>query len=397
MKDRSTLIVNAKIRTMEAVDFDNGFIYIENGKFSNVGSMSELDKNISCDDYIDADGAFVFPGFIDAHCHIGMCENGLGFEGDDLNEETDPITPQLRAIDAVNALDDCFNEAMHSGVTTVLTGPGSTNPIAGQWLAMKTLGRRVDDMVIASPIGMKFALGENPKVSYNSKSQAPFTRMATAALIREQLEKAKRYMKQLEASQNDDDLDEPEFDMKCEALIPVLKREIKAFFHAHRADDIFTAIRISKEFSLDFVIIHATDGHKIADILKAENADVILGPILCDRSKPELGGLSAKNAAILTAAGINTAICTDHPETPIQYLALSAAVAVGEGLSEKDALAAITINAAKAVGIDGRVGSIKPGKDADICIFKESPFSPFARPAYVFINGEVAVGSELLK
>lgn len=385
------LIINANIKTMESSDFENGYILIENGKIVDVGDMQK--RPTYSGETLDAKGSLAFPGFIDPHCHIGMIGDGLGFESEDVNEETDPVTPQLRAIDAVNALDKCFEEAINGGVTTVLTGAGSANPIAGQWLAMKTYGKRVDDMAIASPIGMKFALGENPKMTYNVKNQVPITRMATAALIREQLEKAKRYMADREKAENDEDLDGPEYDIKCEAILPVLKREIKAFFHAHRADDIFTAIRISKEFNLDYVIIHATEGHEIADILKKEDAKVVLGPILSDRCKPELKNLTVKNAAILEKAGVELAICTDHPETPIQFLALTAAVASREGLSPDMALRAITINAAKIVGIESRVGSLKVGKDADICLFSESPLLVTSKPSHVFINGELLGGT----
>ncbi|MFZ2539392.1 MAG: amidohydrolase, partial [Oscillospiraceae bacterium] len=280
------LIINAKIMTMEENNYDNGYVSIKDGKIDAIGTMESL--TLSDVNTIDAKSALLLPGFIDCHCHIGMWDDGLGFEGDDGNEETDPITPQLRAIDAVNSFDDCFLEAIHAGITSVLTGPGSANPIAGQWIAMKTAGTRIDDMIIKSPVGMKFALGENPKSVYNSKSQTPVTRMAIAALIREQLKKAKRYMEDWANYLEDEDFDEPEYDIKCEALVPVLKREIKAFFHAHRADDIFTAIRIAKEFNLDYVLIHATEGYKIADTLKFENAQIIAGPIICDRSKPEL-------------------------------------------------------------------------------------------------------------
>ncbi|MEG2597359.1 MAG: amidohydrolase, partial [Oscillospiraceae bacterium] len=266
------LIINANIKTMEENDYKNGYIQVLDGKIAAVGNM----ENVPSDEEIyDAKRKHLYPGFIDAHCHLGMWEDSIGFEGDDGNEETDPITPHLRAIDAINPLDRTFEEAVRGGITTVLTGPGSANPIGGQWLAMKTKGRRIDNMVLNAAIGMKFALGENPKNVYNEKNLSPNTRMATAALIREQLKKAERYLADLRRAEDDEDCDNPEFDMKCEALIPVLKREQKAFFHAHRADDIFTAIRIAKEFSLDLVICHGTEGHLIADFLKEENIPII--------------------------------------------------------------------------------------------------------------------------
>lgn len=384
------LIINAKIMTMEDKNYDNGYILIEGKKIVAVGDMSGFyELKLTDTNTIDAMGKLALPGFIDCHCHIGMCGDSLGFEGNDVNEATEPLTPHLRAIDAIDSFDKCFKEAVSAGVTTVLTGPGSANPVAGEWLAMKTYGERIDDMVMKSPVGMKFALGENPKMIYNEKSQAPVTRMATAALIREQLKKAKNYMEKKAEFEEDEEADEPEFDMKCEALLPVLKREIKAFFHAHRADDIFTAVRIAKEFYLDYVLVHCTEGHKIAKSLKEENAKIITGPIICDRSKPELRGLTTKNTALLFEAGLETAICTDHPETPIQYLALSAAIACREGLPYDEALRAITINAAKNAGIESMAGSIAIGKDADILLFDGDPLNVMVKPFLVIAGGEV--------
>ncbi len=380
------LIQNAKIITMEETDYENGYLQVENGLIKSVGNMEDCPDDL---EIIDAKGGLLLPGFIDAHSHLGMWEDSLGFEGDDGNEDTEPVTPQLRAIDAVNPLDKCFQEAVSAGVTTVLTGPGSANPVAGVWCAVKTSGRRIDDMVLDASVGMKFALGENPKSVYHGKNQTPVTRMATAALIREQLAKAKRYLndKRL-AEQNSEDYDEPEYDIKCEALLPVLNRDMKAIFHAHRADDIFTAIRLSKEFDLDYVLVHCTEGHLIADVLRAEQAKVVTGPFLCDRSKPELSGLNPKNSAILWNAGVENAICTDHPVTPIQYLPLCAAIAEAEGLSYRHALESITIVPAKIFGLQDRVGSIKPGKQADLLLFDTDPLAVCARPKLVLIDGK---------
>ncbi len=380
------LFINGNIMTMEETNYPKGYIETEGTRIKSVGPMGDLNR--IPDDAMDLKGALVLPGFIDAHTHLGMWEDGLGFEGDDGNEETDPVTPHLRALDAVNPFDRCFTEASEAGITTVLTGPGSANPIAGQWLAMKT-GGLPEDRVFHSPIAMKFALGENPKTIYNGKNLAPITRMATAALIREQLKKAQRYMTDMENARNDEDLDEPEYDMKCEALIPVLKREIKAFFHAHRADDILTAIRISKEFNLDYIIVHGTEGHKIASLLKKENVSVITGPVLCDRSKPELRELTTANTSILFRSGVRTAICTDHPVIPIQYLPLSAAVCVKAGLPREEALREITILPAEICGISDRVGSLKAGKDADFCVFEEDPLNIMTSPLHVVINGSL--------
>ena len=382
------LIINAKFFSMEGKVIDIGFIYIKDGKFKEIGYTSSL--KIKDDNTLDLKGKCVYPGFIDAHTHMGIFENGLNFEGDDVNEETDPITPNLRVIDAINPMDKYFSEARNSGITTVITSPGSANPIAGEILAMKTSGMCIDEMIIKSPIAIKFSLGENPKTVYNSKEQTPVTRMATAALIREQLYKAKNYY-ELKKSSNLENCKEnlPEYNAKCEALIPLLKKDIKAHFHAHRADDIFTAIRIAKEFDLDLVIIHGTEGYIIKDYLKNKKIPVLCGPIISDRSKPELINLTSKSAGILSNNGILTAIITDHPETPIQHLILSAMVAIKNCMKEEEALKSITINPAKICKIDDRVGSIRPGKDADLVIFNKSPFDFYESPEMVFSNGKI--------
>ncbi len=380
------LLTNAKIYTMDSDVIENGFIFIEGEKISKVGSMHEL--TVQDENTIDLGGQSVYPGFIDAHTHLGIFEDSLGFEGCDGNEYTDPLTPHLRGIDAVNPMDKCFKEALCAGITTIVTGPGSSNPIGGQLLAMKTMGTCIDDMLIKEPLAIKFAFGENPKVVYNEKSQAPMTRMATAAIIREQLNKAKRYLKDKDkAEKNPEEFDLPEYDAKCEALLPLLRKEIPAHIHAHRADDIFTAIRIAKEFDFNYVLVHATEGHLIAEKLKAENAKILSGPILSDRSKPELINLSTATPGILAHKEIEVALITDHPETPIQYLCMCAAMAIRDGMSHEDALKAITINAAKICGIADRVGSIACGKDADIVIFNDSPFDIMQKPYLVICNG----------
>lgn len=375
---------NAVIHTMAGVTLQNGYMRIEGAKIMEVGSMPiEPDEET-----VDLGGAHVYPGFIDAHTHIGMWEDGLTFEGDDGNEETDPVQPQLRAIDAVNPMDRCFSEAVDAGITTVLTGPGSANPIGGQFAALKTFGRRVDKMIVRAPVAMKMALGENPKNVYHEKNQAPSTRMATAALIRDQLMKARRYEEAVLRADGDPDVDPPEYDGKCEALLPVLRGEVKVHFHAHRADDIFTAMRIASEFGLDYVIVHGTEGGLIADELAEEHVRVLSGPLLCDRSKPELRNLTPATPGKLSQAGVPTAIITDHPVVPIQYLPLCAALAVREGMDEEEALAAITCNPAKICGIDDRVGSLEMGKDADFVVFRESPISLSAKPEMVYISGQ---------
>lgn len=381
------LILNAAIHTMAGPVLENGWLRTEANKIAALGAMPAAPKD--GEDVFDVHGAGVYPGMIDAHTHLGMWEDGLTFEGDDGNEETDPVTPQLRAIDAVNPLDRCFSEALAAGVTTVVTGPGSANPIGGQLAAIKTYGSCIDEMIVKAPVAMKMALGENPKSVYHGKNQTPSTRMATASLIREELFKARRYLEDRERAETDEDFDPPEFDMKAEALIPALKGEIEVHFHAHRADDIFTAVRIAKEFHLNYVIVHGTEGYMIADELKQEGTRVLAGPFLCDRSKPELRNLTPKNPGIISAKGIPTAIITDHPVIPLQYLATCAGLAVREGMEEEEALKAITINPAKICGIDDKVGSIEVGKDADLVVFEENPLHMTSKPVFVIAGGKL--------
>ena len=379
-------IVNGVVHTMDGPVIQRGYVAFEGGKITAVGPMEELTGQ--ADQVLDAQGGHILPGFIDAHCHLGLFGDSLGFEADDGNESTDPCTPQLRAIDGVNPLDRCFAEARAGGVTTVLTGPGSANPIAGQMLAMKTDGRVVDTMLLKAPAAMKFALGENPKSVYNDRKETPVTRMATAALIREELSKALEYQDKQDKASEDPDTDMPDFDAKLEALLPVLKGEVPAHFHAHRADDIATAVRLSREFGLKYVIVHGTEGYKISDLLASEGAAVITGPCLTDRSKPELVGQTLENPALLAKAGVKVAICTDHPETPIQYLPLCAAMAVRGGMDPEEALAAITRNPAQIAGIAGRVGTLTVGKDADLVVTDRHPLDWNGKITAVFLEGK---------
>ena len=384
------IITNAHILTMSDIgEIENGYIITDNGKIAEIGEMANL-KAYPEAEIIDAKGSIVTPGMIDAHSHIGMWEDGLNFEGSDGNEETDPLTPHLRAIDAVNPMDRAFCEAAKAGITTVVTGPGSANPVGGQILAMKTVGRCVDKMKICEPLAIKFALGENPKSVYNDKSQSPTTRMAVAAQIREILYKATEYMEQINKANENDEEDMPDFDIKLEALLPLMRGKIPMHVHAHRADDIFTAIRIAEEFELKIVLVHATEGHLICDELKEKNIPVLAGPILTDRSKPELKNQSEINPAVLTAAGIKTAIITDHPETPQKHLALCAGMAVKYGMSELDALRAITSVPAEICGLGNRIGKLSQGYDADIVIWNGNPLDITASPKTVFCNGEPA-------
>lgn len=389
------LIINGKIYTMseggdaqhETLKYENGYILIKDGKIAAIGPMEECPEDT---EVIDAKGRFILPGLVDSHTHVGMLEDSVGFEGDDVNEMTDPVTPHLRGIDGIYHADRSFEEARQWGVTTVLSGPGSGNVICGQFAALKTYGRSVDEMVFKEPCALKVAFGENPKTVYHEKNHTPSTRMATAAIMREQFYKAKEYMEQWEEYRQDkENNDKPEFDIRLESLIPALKGELIVKVHAHRADDILTALRISKEFNLKITIDHCTEGYLIADILKENDARIILGPMLTDRSKIELRNQTLSAPGILAKAGIPVAIMTDHPCVPVQHLLLCAAIAVREGMSEEDALKAVTINAARAAGVDDRVGSLEAGKDADIVIFSGHPFDYKTRVDMTIINGKI--------
>ncbi len=380
------VIKNGFIKTMAGDDIANGQVIIEEGKIKAAGKDLEIPEDA---EVIDAEGCLVTPGLIDCHCHIGMWEEGIGFEGEDGNEDTEPITPQLRAIDAINPMDQSFVDAIEGGVTSAVTGPGSANVIGGTFLAMKTYGRRVDDMVIKDPVAMKIAFGENPKRVYDEQHKSPVTRMAIAALLRETLFEAKQYKEDLEASKDDPDK-KPDFDMKLEALLPVMRKEIPLKAHAHRADDIFTALRIAKEFDLDITLDHCTEGHLIVDELKKAGKPCLIGPTFGSRSKYELKNKSFETPKILFDAGIKIAIITDSNVIPIQHIGMCAGMAVKAGLPENEAWKAITVNPAEIAGISDRVGSIETGKDADIAIFKGNPLLDVDyETAMTIIDGKV--------
>ena len=378
------LIVNGVIHTMDVGTISGGFVQTEGKSIVRVGPMSELPQQSGPTGVIDAKGGHVLPGFLDAHCHVGLY--GTAAPEDDLNESPAPCTPQLRALDGVDPFNPYFREARRAGVTCVLTGPGSANPIAGQSALLKTAGRVIDRMAVRAPASMKFALGENPKGVH--KGHGPATRMASAALIREQLTRALDYDGKRARAQADGGADGPDFDARLDALRPVVTGRLAAHFHAHRADDIVTAVRISKEFGLDCVIVHGTEGHLVADFLAREGVPVITGPFLLDRCKPELANLTMENTAILARAGVQVAICTDHPETPIALLPFCAAMAARAGMDEEEALAAITVNAACIAGVGDRLGSLSPGKDADIVVMDKHPFHWRSRAVHVIIDGK---------
>ena len=382
------ILINGKIHTMaEPEIIESGFIEIQDKKIVRVGSME--DYTVTSGE-IDLKGKMVFPGFIDAHCHVGILEDSLTFEGDDVNEATDPVTPHLRGIDAVNPMDVCFKEALMAGVTTVATGPGSANVIGGSFTVLKTNGKCVDQMAVKENAAMKFAFGENPKGSYNQKGQTPITRMGAVSLIREQLFKAKEYLERLNDYYDDpEENDKPDFDIKCESLIPLLKKEIPMKAHAHRADDIFSAIRIAKEFDLNLTLDHCTEGHLIADELAEHGYPCLVGPALIGRSKPELKNKSYITPKVLYEKGLSVSIITDHDVIPLEHLPLCAALSHKAGLPYMESLKAITINPAKALGISDTLGSIEAGKDADITVFEGDPLDIQSSPKMVIINGKI--------
>ena len=378
------ILKNGVVHPMDGPVIPKGYVEFEAGKIKAVGPMEDCPQEGPA---LDVAGGHIVPGFVDAHCHLGMEGDALGFESDDCNESTVPSTPHLRALDAVNPLDRCFREAREGGVTTVLTGPGSANPVSGQALVMKTVGTWADKMVLKAPAAMKMALGENPKSVYNERKETPITRMATAGIIREELSKTLEYIDRQDKADTEEDTDPPDFDPKLEALIPVLRGELPVHIHAHRADDIATAVRICREYGLRYVIVHGTEGHLLADDLAEAGTRVITGPILTDRCKPELANQTIANPARLTAAGVPIAICTDHPVTPIQYLPLCAAMAVRGGLEPEAALRAITLGGAELAGVEKRVGSLTPGKDADVVVTSAHPLDWLGRVEHVFIDG----------
>lgn len=381
------LIKNAKIYTMAGSVIENGCVLVEGKTIKEVGTdvVAPLDAKV-----IDAEGKFLFPGFIDAHCHIGMWEEGIGFEGEDGNEMTDPTTPHLRAIDAINPMDEAFELALKGGVTTAASGPGSANVIGGTFCVLKLHGNRVDDMVINERLAMKCAFGENPKRVYAGQKKMPMTRMGTAAKLRETLAKAKEYDAKILAAEGDASK-MPAYDMKLDAMLPVVRKEIPLKAHAHRADDIFTSIRIAKEFDLKLTLEHCTEGHLIADDLAKEGYVAVVGPSFGNKSKFELQNKTFDTPKVLHEAGVKFAIMTDSPVIPLEYLPMCASLAHKAGLDEEVALRAITITAAEIIEMDHRIGSIEVGKDADLVLWDRHPFDLHAKTTHVIVNGEVVV------
>ena len=357
-------------------------IRITDGKIIEIGRDLTINEG---EEVIDATGLNVYPGFVEAHCHLGLDGYGIGFEGADYNEPGDICTPHLRSEDSFNPLDPTVRSAARGGVTSVATGQGSANAIGGTWIAVKTVGNCVDDMIIKTPVAMKCALGENPKRCYREKGNA--ARMSTASVIRNMLFKAREYLNKKEKA-GDDIFKQPAFDFKCEAMIPVLKKEIPLKIHAHQANDILTAIRLAREFDVNLTIEHVTEGHLIADKLAEYSYPLAVGPSLTHASKFELQNKSWTTPGILAAKGCQVSIITDSPVIPQEYLPLCAGLAVKAGMDPFEALKAITINPARQIRISDRVGSIEIGKDADIVITDGDPMVSSTAIKKVFINGE---------
>lgn len=377
------LIKNGKILTMAGVSYESGCVLINNGKIVKVSEkISEMECGAS--EVIDASGLLVLPGLIEAHCHIGITEEKKGFEGDDCNEMVEPLTPYIRAMDGINPMDSAFHNALCSGITSVMVGPGSSNVVGGQFAFIKTDGRNIEDMAVLVPAAMKIAFGENPKTNYNDMEKMPTTRMSIAGMLREELFKAVQYKKEKERNKEDF---VPDFRKEC--WLPVLNKEIPLKAHVHRTDDILTAIRIANEFGLKITLDHCTEGHLVADEIKKSGFPAIVGPSLASRNKIEVQNMDFKTAGILNKKGIKVAITTDHPVTRIQYLPICAGFAAKEGLGIEEGLKSITINAAEICNVSHRVGSISEGKDADIAIFDGNPMETFTNCIYTIINGRV--------
>jgi imidazolonepropionase-like amidohydrolase len=386
MADRSVAIVGGRVVPITGEPVDGGTVLIEDGRIVAVGSDVTVPQGVRV---IDAAGSWVLPGFIEAHGHLGVHEEGEGWAGQDTNEMTEPVTAQVRALDAINPADLGFRDAITGGVLAVNVNPGSGNPIGGQTVALKCWGRTVDEMLLREPSGLKSALGENPKRVYGEQKKTPSTRLGTAAVIRGAFVDAANYLQRIDVQQRKPEGERTpvDRDLKLEALGKVLRREIPWRQHCHRADDIATAMRIADEFGYDLVIDHGTEAHLLADIIAAKGIPVIIGPLFTSRSKVELRNRSLANPGRLAQAGVTIAITTDHPVVPVNFLAYQAALSVKEGLDHETALQALTINPARIAGIDDRLGSIEAGKDADLVIWSGDPLNVLSRVERALIDG----------
>lgn len=375
-------IKNGYVKPVEGADIPDGCVLIDdNGKIAAVGANLNAPADA---EVIDAGGRLVTPGCVEAHSHIGVNVEGPRKEGVDYNEKADPICPHMRAIDAFYPQSEYLEAAIRGGVTTACAGPGSSDVVGGTFAAVKLVGTCVDDMVIRQPVAMKAAFGENPRTVFGGNKKMPYTRMGVAALLRELLFKAKAYQQSKDAGEN------PKFDMKLEAMLPVMRKEIPLKCHAHRADDILTAVRIAKEFDIRITLDHCTEGHLVADKLAREGYPAIVGPSFGGKGKLELMNKTFSTAAVLHKAGLKICITTDSPITPLHYLPLCAGLAASEGLPMEEAWKAVTINPAEVMGISHRVGSLKEGKDADIVIWTADPLTTVGGRAYItIVDGKI--------
>jgi imidazolonepropionase-like amidohydrolase len=391
------LIKNGRVLTMAGTTYEDGFLLINGRTIERVGAAGDLDASMIGRDplVIDARGGWVLPGIVEAHCHMGISGEKVGMEGNDCNETMEPVTPYLRALDAINPMDAAFHGAILAGITSAMIGPGSSNVVGGQFVFIKTDGRCLDDLIVMQPAAMKVAFGENPKKNYLDQSRMPSTRMSVAAMLRKELTLARQYQRAKAAAQRDGkDFDE---DFRYECWLPVLNREIPIKAHVHRADDILTAIRIAREFSLRLTLDHCTEGHLIAEEIKKSGFPAIVGPSIASRRKPEVQYGDFKTAGVLSRAGVKVAITTDHPVSLIQYLPICAGLAAREGLGIEEALKAITISAAEICNVANRVGSLAPGKDADVAVFSGNPLEVFTKTLYTIIDGRIVYDRDAAK
>ena len=389
-------IIGGTVVTMEGEIWEKGYLCIKDGKIEDLGEMKdgapfplEEGEEVSV---IYAAGYLVFPGLIEAHCHMGITEEKKGMEGDDCNESVNPITPYLRAIDAINPMDAAFDDAVRAGITSAMIGPGSANVVGGSFAFVKTHGRNIDKMIVKNPAAMKVAFGENPKVNYGQANKSSATRMAIAAMLREELFRAKTYAEKKKRAADEGTYFEKDFRYEC--WLPVLAGEIPLKAHVHRADDILTAIRIAGEFGLSMTLDHCSEGHLIAEEVKASGFPAIVGPDLASRNKIEVQNMAFKTAGILNHAGVETAITTDHPVSLIQSLPICAGLAVKSGMDWMEALKSITIYPARICKVEKHVGSLAKGKDADVVIFEKSPLDLDCKVMCTIINGEIVYADE---
>ena len=377
------LIINGMVHTMAGAVYQPGYVRTQDRIIAETGPMEHAPAPREGEQVLDVRGAWVLPGLIEAHGHIGITEETRGTIGDDCNECSGPVQPELRALDGINPMDPAFHDAIMAGITSVMTGPGSANVVGGQFVFMKTQGRSVDRMAVKAPAAMKVAFGENPKTSYESAGKCPLTRMGTAMLLRKALFQARQYEREKWKGQVEKE------DFSLEPWLPVLRKEIPLKAHAHRADDILTAIRIAKEFDVDLTIDHGTEAHLIVDEIAASGFPVIVGTDLTSRSKLEVQNMNFKTNRILQEAGILFAVTTDHPVALIEYLPLCAGLAVRHGLPMEEGLKAVTINPARICRVEDRVGSLELGKDADVAVFSGNPLEVLTRTLYTIIDGEI--------